>query len=187
MTWDEIELKIKTEIRGEFICREPQLKSLYVSIGAMRLNDKEPFYYFQVKHGEKWWNQVTFHAKGVEMVLYNMRQLEYDASLWEWREQDMTTNDDLAVEADVALYNALFENKFAPIFITVMNFCAEVRISDPSNANTGGGVIRLRRAPDDTQALDEIKFVTDWLVSNDELWQGFLDSKLIETYTGVVG
>lgn len=86
MTWDEIEAKIQAETRGEFICREPQLKSKYVMIGAMRLNSNEPYYYFWVRHGEKWWNKVTFDVKGTEMVLYNMKHFESDANLWEWRE-----------------------------------------------------------------------------------------------------
>lgn len=90
---------------------------------------------------------------------------------------------DLATDADLALYNELFKNDFVPIVITVMGFRARVEVSDFKKVSTGIGGIRLQRISDDSDAIEESKYVTDWLVSGEELWQRFLDGVAIEMYS----
>lgn len=100
----------------------------------------------------------------------------------------MAMNENLATDADLALYNVLFENDFAPIIITVMGFRARVEIVEKdTDMFVVQGVIRLVRVDGNTSSIGELKDITDWLVSDDELWDGFIAYKTIEAYKGVVG
>lgn len=90
----------------------------------------------------------------------------------------------LRITSDVALYTKIVQNKLLPIVITVMGMRAKAFLID-GDAD-GSGIIRLHRIDEECESIGELKLVTDWITSDNKIWDGFVNYKTIEMCKGVI-